>query len=100
MTPADVPTVTLLFRLAFPQERSEPPYELRLGIGRRGPEPLSRRFDRAVVRLRSMAAGTDILEVARAYDDIASVAGELAEVVTDEDGANGLRRWTRVRRSA
>src|SRR5271166_6115406 len=60
---------------------SEPPYELRPGTGRRGPEAIWRRFDRAVVRLRSMAAGTDMLEVARAYEEIATVVGELAEAV-------------------
>src|SRR5271165_7337301 len=53
---------------------SEPPYELRPGTGRRGPEAIWRRFDRAVVRLRSMAAGTDMLEVARAYEELADVA--------------------------
>lgn len=79
---------------------SEPPYELRPGTGRRGPEALWRRFDRAVVRLRSMAAGTDILEVARAYDEIATTVGELAEVVGDEDRAVEPRPRARARRSA
>jgi hypothetical protein len=79
---------------------SEPPYELRPGTGRRGPESLWQRFDRAVVRLRSMAAGTDMLEVARAYDEIAMAAGELAEAVGDEDRATGIRPRARARRSA
>ena len=79
---------------------SEPPYELRPGTGRRGPEAIWRRFDRAVVRLRSMAAGTDMLEVARAYDEIATVVGELAEAVADEDRADGLHPRARARRSA
>jgi hypothetical protein len=79
---------------------SEPPYELRPGTGRRGPEARWRRFDRAVVRLRSMAAGTDMLEVARAYDEIATVVGELAEAVADEDRADGRRPRARARRSA
>jgi hypothetical protein len=79
---------------------SEPPYELRLGTGRRGPETLWRRFDRAVVRLRSMAAGTNMLEVARAYDEIATTASELAEAVGDEDRATVTRPRARARRSA
>ncbi len=79
---------------------SEPPYELRPDTGRRGPEAPWRRFDRAVVRLRAAASGTDMLEVARAYDEIALVVGELAEAVADEDRANGLRPRARARRSA
>ena len=34
---------------------SEPPYELRPGTGRRGPESLWRRFDQAITRLGTMA---------------------------------------------
>jgi hypothetical protein len=79
---------------------SEPPYELRPGTGRRGPEALWRRFDRAVGRLRSAAGGTDLLEVARAYDEIAAVAGGLAEAVGGEDQAGGRRPRARTRRSA
>jgi uncharacterized protein with PhoU and TrkA domain len=47
-----------------------------------------------------MAAGTDILEVARAYDEIATTAGDLAEAVGDEDRAAEPRTRARVRRSA
>jgi hypothetical protein len=79
---------------------SEPPYELRQDTGRRGPEALWRGFDRAVVRLRAAASGTDMLEVARAYDEIAVAVGELAEAVADEDRANGLRPPADARRSA
>jgi hypothetical protein len=46
---------------------SEPPYELRQGTGRRGPEELWQRFDQTITRLSTMAAGTDMLGVARAY---------------------------------
>src|SRR5271165_4499233 len=53
---------------------SEPPYELRPGTGRRGPERLWRRFDQAITRLGTMAAGEDMLEVARAYEELADVA--------------------------
>lgn len=77
---------------------SEPPYELRPGTGRRGPEHLWRRFDQAITRLGTMAAGEDMLEVARAYEELAEVAGKLAEAVKAEDRANGPR--SRGRRSA
>jgi hypothetical protein len=78
---------------------SEPPYELRPGTGRRGPEGLWRRFDQAVSRLRAMAAGSDMLEVAGAFEEIAAAAGDLAQAVEAEDrGASRPR--TRRRRSA
>ena len=79
---------------------SEPPYELRPGTGRRGPEHLWRRFDQAITRLGTMAAGQDMLEVARAYEELAEVAGELAQAVEAEDRASGPRPRTRARRSA
>jgi hypothetical protein len=47
-----------------------------------------------------MAAGTDMLEVARAYEELAEVAGELAEAVKAEDRASGPRPRARARRSA
>jgi hypothetical protein len=81
---------------------SEPPYELRPGTGRRGPEELWRRFDRATRAMILVAAGTDLLEVADAYDDLAAIAEELAAAVAAEDAeASGASsRRTRARRSA
>jgi hypothetical protein len=79
---------------------AQPPYELRPGTGRRGPEALWRRFDRATERLRVMAAGTDMLEVARAYEELAAAAGELAQAVADEDQSSAAPRRARARRSA
>jgi hypothetical protein len=64
---------------------SEPPYELRPGTGRRGPEKLWPRFDQAITRLGTMAAGEDMLEVARAYEELSMISGELAEAVQAED---------------
>jgi hypothetical protein len=89
---------------AWPPARkadSEPPYELRPGTGRRGPQELWQRFDQAITRLSTMAAGQEMLEVARAYEELAVIAGELAEAVEGEDRAS--RRPTpraRARRSA
>src|SRR5271167_2061545 len=79
---------------------SEPPYELRPGTGRRGPEELWQRFDQAITRLGTVAAGEDMLEVARAYEELAEVAGELAKAVKAEDRASGPRPRARTRRSA
>ena len=71
---------------------AEPPYELRPGTGRRGPQELWRRFDRAVTRMTAMAAGDDLLEVAGAYEELAQAAHELAEAVGQEDRARTPRR--------
>jgi hypothetical protein len=80
---------------------SEPPYELRPGTGRRGPQNLWRNFDRAVEQLHSAAAGTDMLAVAQAYDGLAVAIGELAEAVGMEDRESGLAgRPARARRTA
>jgi hypothetical protein len=79
---------------------SEPPYELRPGTGRRGPEELWQRFDQATTRLGTMAAGEDMLEIADAYEELAAIAGELAEAVAREDRPPGRRTRTRGRRAA
>ncbi len=87
---------------AWPPARkadSEPPYELRPGTGRRGPLELWQRFDEAITRLGTVAAGEEMLEVARAYEELATVVGELAEAVAAEDGAGAPPR-ARARRSA
>ncbi|HEU0250771.1 MAG TPA: hypothetical protein VFR48_08615, partial [Solirubrobacteraceae bacterium] len=69
---------------------SDPRYELRPGSGRRGPEDLWRRFDAAVSELNRAATGTDLVDVADAYDELANVTGELASAVDSEDRASGL----------
>lgn len=79
---------------------SEPPYELRAGSGRRGPDELWRRFDAAAADLSRIAAGTDILAVADAYAELAEAAEALAGAVEREDRRSGLLRHTRARRSA
>jgi hypothetical protein len=77
---------------------SDPPYELRPGPGRRGPQELWRRFDVAVSELNRSATGTDLVDVANAYEELADLADELATAVANEDRASGLLR--RARRSA
>ena len=81
---------------------SEPPYELRPGTGRRGPEELWRRFDRATRAMILVAAGSDLLEVADAYDDLGAIAEELAAAVAAEDAAasGASPRRARARRGA
>jgi hypothetical protein len=60
---------------------------------------LWRSFDQAIARLSAVAAGEDMLEVARAYEALATVAGELSEAVAAEDRASGARPRARARRS-
>lgn len=79
---------------------SKPPYELQPDSGRRGPEDLWRAFDGAVVELNRAATGTELLEVAAAYETLAGVAGELAAAVEREDRDSGLLPRGRARRSA
>jgi hypothetical protein len=55
-------------------------------------------FDAAVAELNRAATGTDLTEVAAAYDALAAAAGELALAVEGEDRASGL--LPRARRSA
>jgi hypothetical protein len=69
---------------------SAPPYELQPGSGRRGPEELWGRFDGAVTEINRVATGSDLIEVARAYEALAGAAGELAGAVEREDRASGL----------
>jgi hypothetical protein len=88
---------------AWPPHRassSKPPYELQPGSGRRGPDELWHRFDGAVAELNRAAAGTDLLEVAAAYEQLANVADELAQAVARMDRESGLLPTARARRSA
>jgi hypothetical protein len=76
---------------------SEPPYELRPGTGRRGPEELWQRFDLAVSALGRAATGRDLKPVAEAYQQLADIAGQLAAAVEDEDRRSGLLPAARPR---
>ena len=69
---------------------SEPPYELRPGSGRRGPDELWRRFAIAVDELGRAATGRDLQTVARAYQQLGEAAGDLAAEVEAEDQESGL----------
>ena len=69
---------------------SEPPYELRPGTGRRGPDGLWRRFDLAVAELDRAATGRDLQAVGRAYQELAEVTRELATTIEAEDRNSGL----------
>ena len=64
---------------------AEPPYELRPGTGRRGPEDLWLHFDSAVMEMNRAIGGTNALKVATAFGAIADAAAKLRQAVADED---------------
>ncbi len=83
-----------------PYSAGQPPYELLPNTGRRGPEELWRHFDTAVERLGAATEGENMLEVAGAYEDLATAAAQLGQAIEREDGAGSPRPRARARRSA
>jgi hypothetical protein len=77
----------LLWRPVPGAESAQPPYELRPGTGRRGPEDLWTRFDAAVAGLNRAITGTGAAAVADAFGEMAEAANGLAEAIESEDRA-------------
>lgn len=75
----------LLWRPVPGAESAEPPYELKPGTGRRGPEDLWKRFDSAVANLNRAITGSSAANVAQAFGRLADAASELADAVVRED---------------
>jgi hypothetical protein len=75
----------MLWRPVPGAETAEPPYELRPGTGRRGPEDLWSRFDHAVSALNRAIAGSSASELATAFGEMAAAAGIIADAVQRED---------------
>lgn len=75
----------LMWRPVPGAERAEPPYELRPGTGRRGPEELWTRFDAAVKQLNQAIAGSSSADVASAFGEMAEAAAELGDAVALQD---------------
>jgi hypothetical protein len=71
----------LAWRPVEGSERARPPYELRPGTGRRGPEELWAHFDVAVERLNRAGAGDSLAELVAAYAAVAEAAGALADAL-------------------
>ncbi|MGB0091962.1 MAG: hypothetical protein WBP81_05455, partial [Solirubrobacteraceae bacterium] len=82
----------LLWRPVPGAETAEPPYELRPGTGRRGPQELWARFDAAVAELNRAITGSDAADVADAFGEIASAAAALADTITRGDEASTRTR--------
>jgi len=90
----------LLWRPIPGAENAEPPYELRPGTGRRGPNELWSRLDAAVAQLNRAITGTDAAAVADAFGELSEAAGELADAVTREDAATQPPTRTRAQGAA
>lgn len=79
----------LLWRPVPGAEDAEPPYELRPGTGRRGPDELWDRFDAAVAGLNRAITGSDAAKVADAFGSLSAAASALADAVAEEDAEKG-----------
>jgi hypothetical protein len=77
----------LMWRPIPGAENAEPPYELRPGTGRRGPDELWTRFDASVAALNRAITGSNAAAVADAFGELADAAGALADSVASEDEA-------------
>jgi len=83
----------------WPRHRAtggEPPYELRPGSGRRGPDAAWARFDAAVDALNRAASQTNIHRVGSAYEEMAVAADTLSIAIEEADRASGLLPRTRA----
>jgi hypothetical protein len=62
-------------------EHARPPYELRPGTGRRGPDELWTRFDEAVAQLNEAGAGDSLADVVASYAAVSAAADALADAL-------------------
>ena len=71
----------LAWRPVKGSDRARPPYELRPGTGRRGPQHLWARFDEAVDALNQAGAGDSLADVVAAYAAVSEAASALADAL-------------------
>ena len=81
----------LLWRPVPGAETAEPPYELRPGTGRRGPEDMWQRFDAAVAELNRAITVSSAADVADAFGEIAAAAFALADEVAHDESPSRTR---------
>jgi hypothetical protein len=88
----------LMWRPIPGAEQAQPPYELRPGTGRRGPEDLWTRFDADVAALNTAITGSSAAIVADAFGELSEIAAALADVIEREDeGAEQEQQPARAR---
>jgi hypothetical protein len=71
----------LAWRPVKRSDQAQPPYELRPGTGRRGPEKLWTRFDEAVAQLNEAGAGDSLPDVVAAYAAVSATARALSDAL-------------------
>jgi hypothetical protein len=76
----------LAWRPVEGSEDAPPPYELRPGTGRRGPDDLWDAFDVAVDRLNAAGAGDSLADLVAAYATVAEAASALADALEAAKG--------------
>jgi hypothetical protein len=64
---------------------AQPPYELRPGTGRRGPDELWTRFDNAVAQLNEAGAHDNLADVVAGYAAVSETARALANALEAAD---------------
>jgi hypothetical protein len=79
----------LMWRPVPGAESAQPPYELRPGTGRRGPDDLWSRFDQAVATLNRAITRSNAANVADAFGELSTAALALAGAIEREDRAAG-----------
>lgn len=96
----DAHAAGLAWRAVPGAEQAQPPYELRRGTGRRGPDDLWERFDASVARLNRAIAGSDASVVSAAFGDLADAARNLADAVARQDEAAAATAGGQMRGAA
>jgi hypothetical protein len=71
----------LAWRPTAGSTRARPPYELRPGTGRRGPDQLWTQFDAAVEQLNVAGGGDSLADVVAAYSAVANAGRALADAL-------------------
>jgi hypothetical protein len=89
----------LMWRPVPGAESAQPPYELRPGTGRRGPQNHWTRFDNAVAGLNAAITGSNAAAVADAFGELSDAAATLADAIEREDTRDGTSGEHRQRSS-
>ena len=71
----------LAWRRIKGSEQARPPYELRRGTGRRGPDELWTRFDEAVAQLSAAGARDSLGDIVAGYAAVSEAARALADAL-------------------
>jgi hypothetical protein len=71
----------LAWRPIAGSNRARPPYELRPGTGRHGPDEFWAQFDAAVEQLNAAGGGDSLADVVAAYSAVADAGRALADAL-------------------